>query len=149
MMETAPPIKNTKPSGNEDKPEAPAKGGLNGGLLKSDDEGPGGEEAVVDEVAEEQGDASEGHQVGAVARNNYEEEVGENPESKCHPEEDRGVVSCLAVVPPPAEALGVHGKVFADSEDWEGKALLQGCNVVLLHLGGAHPVESLVVVYVA
>lgn len=139
----------TKTSGNEHKPEAPAKGELDGGLLKADDERPGGEEAVVDEVAEEQGDASEGHQVGSVARDDDKEKVGENPKSKGHPEEDGGVVSCLAVVPTPAKTLSVDGEVFANGEDWEGEALLQGGDVVLLHLGGAHPVEPLVVVNVA
>ena len=79
-----PAHQDTEASGNEDKPEAPTEGELDGGLLEADDERSGGEEAVVDEVAEEQGEPGEGHQVGAVSRDNNEE----NPESKIHPEED-------------------------------------------------------------
>ena len=136
----------TKATSNEHKPEAPAKGKLDGGLFEADYEGPGGQEAVVDQVAEEQGDPGEGHQVGSVPGNHNEEQVGEHPEGKGHPEEDGGVVARLPIVPSPAEALSVHGEVLANSEDGEGETLLQGGDVVLLHLGGAHPVEPLVVV---
>ena len=89
-------------------------------------------------VAKEQGEPGEGHQVGAVSRDNNEEKVGENPESKIHPEEDWGVAACLAIVPSPAEALGVHSEV-SDSEDGEREALLEGGYIVLLSSGWRPP----------
>merc|ERR1719507_471191 len=50
------------------QPEAPAESEGDGGLLQADDEGPARQQSVVDRVAEEQGEAGEGHEVGAVPR---------------------------------------------------------------------------------
>ena len=65
------------------------------------------------------------------------------------PEENGGVVASLTIVTPPAESLGIHSEVLANSEDGEGESLEESRLVLLPDLGGAIPVEPLVVVNVA
>merc|ERR1712018_1040619 len=67
---------------HQHQPEAPAEVEHEDGLLQSDEEGPGGKQPEVDEVAEEKREACQGDQVGAVSRNNDQHQVGQNPSKR-------------------------------------------------------------------
>ena len=75
----------TETAGHHDEPEAPAEVEHEDGLLQSDEERSRREKFEVDEVAEEEGEASESDEVCAVSWDNNQHQVGENPKSKSHP----------------------------------------------------------------
>merc|ERR1719233_618043 len=120
-----PTHENTETASNHHQPEAPPEGESEDGLLQPDEKRSRWEQLEVEKVAEEQSEACQGDHVSPVPRNHDEQEIGENPESKCHPEEDASEVPSISVVPAPAETFRVHSEIFSHGQDGEGKSLCE------------------------
>ena len=76
--------------GHQHQPEAPPEGEDQHGLLHPDEERHWGQQLRVEEVAEEQDEAGQADQVGAVPRDNDQQQVRQQPQREGHPANSSG-----------------------------------------------------------
>ena len=124
---------------DEGEPEVDAEGGVQGAVLKRDDEWHRVAHGAPDDAGDDLKQARHQREERAVPQHHELKDVGQQVAGKRRPEDDVRVPAGAHVVPPEPYALTVEREVLGHPENGQRRAAVLGAPEVALDLSGERP----------